>query len=269
MSRKAAVSVISLVFHTVFLCLALYALWFTAAFLVPKTLEILKFAKLDPDPVLVPARVTYSGIITLAPWLGGLAIIVAGWSLFGLKAERGQMLLRRSYVWSAAVLVSVACYFAIASYIGMIQGWTDVVNRAKTYRSYLEKDALADMVDEQYEKGRTWAANLAKSKLKEVTAAKEFSKMEQDEKVDSLLSVLATSEKESKVRKLLATLALFKDEVIETDSHAPLIKKKAQAAGAPEFPTVKETLGWIAEQDGEDGWKPLPLYKIPESAPEE
>jgi hypothetical protein len=236
--------------------LALGALWFVAAELVPEAREVFRVweeGKIPLPTFVGPALATYRtvryaclGLALLG--LGGVfAALVWGW-----KKPRLHGIVRGVLAYGATAAWVLALYFAVAAFVGKMVAADEARGEAQFYRNALEDQGINAALDPETRRRLGIRARL-------VDDVSRLKPADRDRRIRRLLYLLGHTQDAGIQRRFLATLALFPEALGPTDPRGGEPDKFLRAArenGAPPELNPTATLAWIREQ----AWEPLPLY---------
>jgi hypothetical protein len=134
------------------------------------------------------------------------------------------------------------------------------MRETRFYKAALDEFALLEAAQGRYEKLQDAFRKSQGMKMVEVRNVSEFSREEAIDRINALIRTLSTVNDPASKRQILATLALFRDRVL--DYPAREVPRHAVEAGAPPTKSPKEALEWVAANLNKDGWEPLPLFKL-------
>lgn len=237
------------------------ALWLAAAVVVPSA-----FHALQPFGEKLPAFFDAAFHISSACYHSVVPIAVAGGAFFfvGLIGRGPARLVTACRTALAILSGLVAClslYLLSSGGVGYKIASGYQLIETQFYKRTLDEFAILETAEGRFKNALDTVQGTRGMTFKARNAS-EFNDIEARERVSSLIRLLPKATDATTKRRILATLCLFRER-IRTDSYeARDVARHATEAGAPETKSQTEALQWIAENLNQDGWEPLPLFKL-------
>lgn len=160
--------------------------------------------------------------------------------------------------WLAWLIAIIAIYFLSSAGVACKLAIGAQYSENSIYRHTLEQFALLEAAQGRLAKLR----EMRDIKVTEVRGISEFDETEARERVATLISALSQTNDPATRRRILATLAIFRERIAKNPYGARDVPRYAAEAGAPAAKSPEETLNWIAANLQKDGWEPVPLFKL-------
>lgn len=244
--------------------LSLGAIWFTAAFLLPKAQQSLThWSPHMPVPLgaAVVAR-AYWGIITAAY---AAAPLIA---LLGLAAllSRLSAPVRRWCTWAvhglALALFLGALYLAFLTFIALLYGHMGAVQKLSIYQRAFEVYRLTEIAEGHAERKNRIEGSTLGGTPRVVSSEDDLTRGQSYRHLQILREVLERTQDARAKRRVLATLPLLQKALQRNHGHDDIFLQHAQELSGQKFADMEAFLAWIPTAPVEDGWEPLPMFVI-------
>jgi hypothetical protein len=255
------------------------AVWFATMILVPSAQTLVEDHSSNVPPYFAFAfELRHAAQLMMQPLIMlGCLLFIAG--IVQRKKPKVVGVCQAGLMGMGLLGLIVGTYLLASAGVGMRMAAIDGMRMRRIYEEALTDFALLESAQNRYAEMKL----AEKIRFVAVSSVDEFSVQEARSQVTRLIAMVGRSPNQAVSRRLLATLALFRGKmkrgdsgslgipkfahesrnqfIFLNDSESRDVSRAAQELGAPQTSNEIDALEWIAQQQGKDGWEPLPLLQ--------
>jgi len=190
-------------------------------------------------------------------------LIVVTLSVLGLFSRLPKQLVGLARISMVAVSLALTIFNAllyVSVFIAAHEVYHIQAHKLQTYSGVLEGFALLEAADNRWDETQKRMAALANIAQKRLESADELSRQARSARVSQVVRLAKEAQSPELQKRILATLSMFREDLPRYKHNELTVLALAGERTGQRFTTSKDFFIWLDQNDGKDGWEPVPLY---------